>query len=105
MVRERRDFKSTIYHLWHGHQTKKDNTRFNIFNRHKSYRKEDWLEHIRRNYDWGRPNGNIDETGDDYINESLLYVYKTSTKARITLCSSIVTKRRIGERLSKAPIN
>lgn len=80
-------FKSTVYHLFHGHETFRDNTRFPIFNKHKAYKRDDWLEHIRRNYDWGKPQDNVDLTGyKDYINESLIYVYLNSPKPRITVC-------------------
>jgi hypothetical protein len=81
------DFKSTIYHMWHGHETKKDDSRFDVFHKHKKYDRNDWLEHIKRNYDWGVPNGNIDTTeSKPYINDSLLYVYKNSPEIRITIC-------------------
>lgn len=81
-------FKSKVYHLFHGHETKRRNERFEIFNRHKALDKEGWLEEIRANHDWGRPlpgTANM-EMFKPYINETLLYVYKTSSKPRITLC-------------------
>ncbi|MCK5017241.1 MAG: hypothetical protein KAS32_09220 [Candidatus Peribacteraceae bacterium] len=81
-------FDSTVYHLFHGHETKRDDTRFPIFNRHKKYKQEDWYEHIRRNSGWGMPESdNIDMTDyKSYLNESLLYVYTNSRKPRITIC-------------------
>lgn len=81
-------FKSTVHHLFHGHTTHKDPNRFPIFNRHKEYTKEDWFEHLRRWYNWGEPvSGNIDTSKfSPYINETLLYVYKNSSKVRITMC-------------------
>jgi hypothetical protein len=80
-------FKSTVHHLYHEHKTHKDKSRFDIFNKHKSYSKEDWYEHIRRNCDWGKPTGNINlDRFGNHVNESLLYVYKNSKKARITIC-------------------
>lgn len=81
-------FKSTVYHLYHGHQTEKRQETRKIFNRHKDLDKEGWLEEIRSDYDWGTPipgTINMNEF-KPYINETLLYVYKTSSKPRITIC-------------------
>jgi len=81
-------FKSTVRHLFHGHETKRDEARHPVFDRHFTYNKEDWFEHIRRNYNWGWPvegTVNLSEF-KTHINESLLYVYKNSNKVRLTIC-------------------
>jgi len=81
-------FKSSVHHLFHGHETKKDSARHAVFNKHYTYKKEDWFEHLRRNYNWGCPvegTVNLDKF-TPYINESLLYVYRNSSKVRLTIC-------------------
>jgi len=81
-------FKTPVHHLFHGHETVRDEARHPVFHKHFAYKKEDWFEHIRRNYNWGWPvegTVNLDKF-KTYINESLLYVYKKSTVTRITVC-------------------
>lgn len=81
-------FKSKVHHLFHGHETVRDNKRFPVFEAHKAYTREGWLNHLRSEYDWGRPlDGTVNmEMFKTYINETLLYVHKTSIIPRITVC-------------------
>lgn len=81
-------FKSKVYHLFHGHETKRDNDRFEVFNRHKAYDREGWLDHLIRNGDWGHPNEGsvIVDMFKPYVNETILYAYKNSERPRITIC-------------------
>ncbi len=77
-------FKSSVYHLFHGHTTFKDPDRYNVFNKHKTMDKQGWIEYLMDNYQWGIPNNiDIDPTP---INDTLLYAFKNTNKPMITIC-------------------
>lgn len=81
-------FKSSVYHLHHSHKTGQDKQVVRTYKKHKKYTKQDWIDHIRRHYDWGHPGPytiNISEK-DQYINESLIYAFSNSKKPLITVC-------------------
>jgi hypothetical protein len=85
---DRSIFSSPVHHLFHGHETVRDEARHPVFHKHFAYKKEDWFEHLRRNYNWGYPvDGTVDVSKfKPYINQTLLYAYKNSKKTRITIC-------------------
>ena len=83
-------FKSTIHHLFHGHETYRNPNRINKFRILKQYNKEMWLEDIKKNRDWGSP---VDPNHiDNYIDELVLEDMVNTDKPILTIC--IVSYRR-----------
>ena len=93
-------FKSTVYHLYHGHTTPKHDLRFEVFNKFKAFDKKNAQEYVKqKGNDWGIPVKEstiweyINTTGiEEYYNENTLNDMLKSQTPVITLC--IVSYRR-----------
>lgn len=80
-------FISSIWHLFHGHQIKKEPKRLDIHKEHSEYTRQNWYEYIEDNHVWGQPTGNID-IEDSYKNDGLIYALTKTKRNNITVCIS-----------------
>lgn len=75
-------FKSGVYHLFHGHETKRTNDRFPTFHKHKNLDRQGWITELLEHHNWGAVEG--EEL--PIVNETLLYALNNGEKPLLTVC-------------------